>query len=156
MKNTILIILQNGFTSSKKHSLDDFVRYLYPLKHLLETCEMLPIRCNKNSFWNSANNENRLALMSDVRRMTRNNANDLYYFRIINRFQNGDKYGIDIDVGVAFSWHISDVKQERPHLTDAQAMEILEQMKNNHNAEIGVTWDVIRTTSDTLFPEGGV
>ena len=40
-------------------------------------------------------------------------------------------------------WHIEDVKSRDEDLTDDQCMKVLEYIKLNHDAEIGVNWDVI-------------
>ncbi len=53
---------------------------------------------------------------------------------------------------IAITWHIDDVKEVRPHLTDAQAREVLQQVKHGHDASIGVNWDVLKTVADDLFP----
>jgi hypothetical protein len=55
---------------------------------------------------------------------------------------------------IEISWHIDDVKEVRPHLTDAQAREVLEQAKRQHDADIGINWDVLAIHADDLFPRG--
>jgi hypothetical protein len=54
---------------------------------------------------------------------------------------------------IASTWCIDDVKQERPDLTDAQCIEVLERCEDKHDACIGINWDVIRAHADNLFPE---
>jgi hypothetical protein len=53
---------------------------------------------------------------------------------------------------IEISWHIDDVKEVRPLLTDAQAREVLEQAKRRHDADIGINWDVLAIHADDLFP----
>jgi hypothetical protein len=53
---------------------------------------------------------------------------------------------------IEISWHIEDVKEVRPDLTDAQAREVLEQAKRRHAADIGINWDVLAIHADDLFP----
>ena len=49
-------------------------------------------------------------------------------------------------------WHIDDVKEIRPDLTDAEARDILRHAKDQHDAAIGITWDVLAVHADYLFP----
>jgi hypothetical protein len=59
---------------------------------------------------------------------------------------------IDAADTIEISWHIDDVKEFRPHLTDAQAREVLAHAKRRHDAAIGINWDVITFHADHLFP----
>jgi len=54
---------------------------------------------------------------------------------------------------IAIIWDIDDVKSIRPHLNDEQAMEVLENVKRKHDAELGVTWQTLEIWADELFPE---
>lgn len=56
---------------------------------------------------------------------------------------------------IAICWHIDDVKQVRSDLTDAQAREVLEHAKDQHDASIGINWDVLSFHADHLFPVEG-
>jgi hypothetical protein len=56
---------------------------------------------------------------------------------------------------IEISWHIDDVKEVRPHLTDAQAREVLEHAKDQRDASIGINWDVLTFHADHLFPVEG-
>ena len=56
---------------------------------------------------------------------------------------------------IAVIWSIDDVKQERPDLTDEQCMEVLQQCERQHDASIGINWEVICIHADNLFPEQG-
>ena len=53
---------------------------------------------------------------------------------------------------IEISWHIDDVKEVRPSLTNAQARQVLEQAKRRHDATIGINWDVLAIHADDLFP----
>lgn len=52
---------------------------------------------------------------------------------------------------ISISWHIDDVKYidgQReddliPELTDDECREVLQRVKNNHDASIGVNWDTL-------------
>jgi hypothetical protein len=53
---------------------------------------------------------------------------------------------------IEISWHIDDVKEVRPDLTDAQAREVLDHARDHHDAAIGINWDVLTFHADHLFP----
>jgi hypothetical protein len=54
---------------------------------------------------------------------------------------------------IASLWHADDVQNERPDLTFEQSMAVLERCMKEHDAEIGINWEVIRCHADDLFPE---
>ena len=56
---------------------------------------------------------------------------------------------------VAVEWSVEDVKNFRDDLDDDQAWQVLIRAYQNHNAEIGINWDVLEACADDLFPEGG-
>jgi hypothetical protein len=64
---------------------------------------------------------------------------------------------IDIDAlladrkQIALIWSIEDVQTVRPDLTDEQAWEVLQQVKNDHDATLGVTWDTLEWAAKDLF-----
>lgn len=95
MKKIIATILKTGYTKSRK-PLTEFIHYLYPLKHILKVNELGWVTCNDNSFWKPENNQNRTELLHDICSIQKRNIKDSSYFHIINRFENGDKYGIEI------------------------------------------------------------
>ena len=53
---------------------------------------------------------------------------------------------------VNFTWYTDDVLAVAPHLTEEQAYEVLLEIRQNHDAEVGVNWDVIRETAYNFFP----
>lgn len=54
---------------------------------------------------------------------------------------------------IFIEWCIDDVKDIREDLDDEQAMEVLEYVKDNHDATIGVSWETLQSAADHLFPE---
>lgn len=92
MKTLILTILRTGYTTTKKFSLADIIGYCYPLKNLLKVDNGL-IQCNDNEFWKPENNINRHQLINDFRDWKRSMLKGSK-FTILNRFENGDGYGI--------------------------------------------------------------
>lgn len=95
MKNKIRTILKSGFTKSQT-SLEEYVKYLYPLKYILGVNEKGWVAYNNNPFWRAGNIRNRTALFNDIANIQKKSVSDAGYFHIINRFENGDKYGIEI------------------------------------------------------------
>jgi hypothetical protein len=53
---------------------------------------------------------------------------------------------------IAAIWAIEDIKGIRPHLTDDQAWEVLERVRDKHDAEWGITWTTLESVADDLFP----
>ena len=49
-------------------------------------------------------------------------------------------------------WDVEDVMQECRWLTKAQALKVLYDLKVNHDATIGINWDVIRDTAAVKYP----
>lgn len=67
----------------------------------------------------------------------------------LEAFENGagNKNSIFIE------WCVDDVQDVRPDLDDDQALEVLEFVKDNHDATIGVTWETLQYAADLLYPE---
>ena len=59
---------------------------------------------------------------------------------------------LDTGTGIAIIWLIDDVKSVRPDLNDAQCMEVLRACDRNHDATIGISWDIIEFWADDLYP----
>lgn len=53
---------------------------------------------------------------------------------------------------ISITWYIDDVLAVRPDLTKSQASDVLQYLKDNHDATMGINWDVIDTVIDILFP----
>jgi hypothetical protein len=75
------------------------------------------------------------------------------------RYEGSTVYGADFPMKcydpkrqIAIIWDIDDVKIERPDLTDEQAMEVLERVKDKHDAEMGVSWTTLGEWAGILFP----
>lgn len=54
---------------------------------------------------------------------------------------------------IALLWHTDDVKDMRKDLTDEQCTDVLRMVKKQHDATQGVSWDTIKMTADTMFPQ---
>jgi len=54
---------------------------------------------------------------------------------------------------IAAIWCSDDVRNSRPDLTDQQAWEVLEQVRDIHDAEWGISWTTLQTVADDMFPE---
>ena len=52
---------------------------------------------------------------------------------------------------ISITWHIDDVKSIRPDLTDAQARRVLWFAKEEHDANIGINWEVLGAHADAMF-----
>ncbi|MHB1949558.1 MAG: hypothetical protein ACYCQI_15775 [Gammaproteobacteria bacterium] len=57
---------------------------------------------------------------------------------------------------IAIIWHIEDIQSIRPDLTDKQASVVLQRLKENHDASIGINWETIEVLSDILFPMNSI
>lgn len=82
--------------------------------------------------------------------LERGNDIDVYTLKnAIEAFEGGaaNKHSIFIE------WCIDDVKDVREDLDDDQAMEVLEFVKDKHDATLGITWDTLEYAADHLFPE---
>ncbi len=53
---------------------------------------------------------------------------------------------------ITLVWHIDDVKEVRPDLTDEQCRAVLRQADESHDATVGINWEVLETHADDLFP----
>lgn len=74
--------------------------------------------------------------------------------KAIHAILAGDRVlGHDPSRQIAVRWHIDDVLGERPHLTQEQAMGVLAMADKNHDATIGINWDVLKYWADDLYPE---
>jgi len=54
---------------------------------------------------------------------------------------------------ITVKWHVDDVLSVRPDLTKEQAREVLYEIDHNHDACVGINWDVIDITASKMFPE---
>lgn len=58
------------------------------------------------------------------------------------------------DDQIAIIWSVDDVMQQCEWLTREQAQEVLWRLDNKHDACIGVNWDVIEYTAQSMYQEG--
>ena len=56
------------------------------------------------------------------------------------------------DDEIAVVWSVEDVEMQCDWLTRDQALEVLFALKSQHDATLGINWDVIRDTADYMFP----
>ena len=54
---------------------------------------------------------------------------------------------------IAIIWSAEDVQEVRPDLDEEQAMQVLESCKENHDANYGINWEVLRSAADSSFPK---
>ena len=47
------------------------------------------------------------------------------------------------DGSITITWNIEDVQSLDPNISDDQAIEVLELALDNHDANVGVNWDVL-------------
>lgn len=55
---------------------------------------------------------------------------------------------------ISIIWQVDDVLAQDPTLTEEQACMVLERLKNKHDANIGINWDVITDTILIMREEG--
>ena len=55
---------------------------------------------------------------------------------------------------ITIEWSTDDVKEQCQWLTNEQAVDVLQAMKNNHDACVGISWDVIFYTAQAMYPQG--
>ena len=54
---------------------------------------------------------------------------------------------------ITIEWHVDDVLDMREDLTKDQARKVLHALKREHDACLGINWDVILCTADHYYPE---
>ena len=95
MKKTIADFLSNGCYKGNKYNANDFIQKLFFLKYLIsDTAVLKSVYCNDNPFWLPQNTTFREELIQAVQNIKRFSVNDTAFFEIIDRFENGDAYGI--------------------------------------------------------------
>lgn len=96
MKKAMLKFLSNGVYNGTKYTADDFIEKLFFLKMLIKEQSGVPmgILSNDNPFWFLQNESNRYELVQAIENVRRFSVNDTAFFGIINRFENGDCFGI--------------------------------------------------------------
>ena len=51
---------------------------------------------------------------------------------------------------ISITWHIDDVLELDDTLTKSQARQVLYLLKHNHDASVGINWDVILETIEEV------
>ena len=54
---------------------------------------------------------------------------------------------------IQISWAVEDVFSIRSDLTEDQAIEVLTNVKDNHDADIGVCWETLHFWANSMFPK---
>lgn len=54
---------------------------------------------------------------------------------------------------ITVGWGIDDVASQRSGLTDDQCREVLASVKQDHDSNEGINWDVIDIAIDRMFPD---
>jgi len=57
---------------------------------------------------------------------------------------------------IAIIWGIEDVEEVRPDLNKDQAWEVLQACEDEHDASIGLDWDLIELIAEKLFPTSSI
>jgi hypothetical protein len=52
---------------------------------------------------------------------------------------------------IALIWGLDDVAAIRPDLTEAQGMDVLTHVREQHDCEFGVTWQTLESAAEALF-----
>ncbi len=100
--------------------------------------------------------------------LVRNNY-DTYYFHEIfsdedrreialacapdSKVENDIRDAFDKDTCIMMTWHIEDITNIRPDLTEKQALEVLLYAEDNHDANNGYNWDFFSWCAEELYPE---
>ncbi len=54
---------------------------------------------------------------------------------------------------IEIKWSTEDVRSVRSDLTEAQCRKVLAKVRAQHDASIGVNWEVLEIVAGTLYPE---
>jgi hypothetical protein len=71
--------------------------------------------------------------------------------KIAKAFAETIEIHLDGDDRIFKGWNIDDVKSVRPDLTDKQCRQVLKSVDDNHDATIGINWDVLECAADMMF-----
>ncbi len=93
MRRAVVKLLKTGQTSSRK-PISEFIRFWYPLRGVIMVNQKGKIVANDSSFWSKENEQNRNELIGDVLNMKKRSMTDRSFFHMVNRYENGDAYGI--------------------------------------------------------------
>lgn len=54
---------------------------------------------------------------------------------------------------ITIIWHIDDVLHIRPDLNKKQAREVLHYAADKHDAEFGLSWNILGSHAESFFPQ---
>lgn len=57
------------------------------------------------------------------------------------------------DDEIAIIWSVEDVMQECNWLSKNEALDVLHDLKHNHDANIGINWEVIYYKAQCMYPD---
>lgn len=63
-----------------------------------------------------------------------------------------DTYIANANYFISLRWYVSDVQEVRPDLSVEQCIELLNRMRDNHDANVGVSWETIDAVAEMLYP----
>jgi len=69
------------------------------------------------------------------------------------RLEDGFLRGFEPARQIAIIWDIVDVQFLREDLTEEQAMKVLEEVCESHDANYGVNWETLDDMADSWFPK---
>lgn len=96
MKKILINLLCCGCSNTKKYKVKDFAKYRPGVAHLIFQQHPWGVSSRNNDFWKDENKERREQLRNDINNVKRTSSNDQGFFLIINRLNNGDRYGISL------------------------------------------------------------
>lgn len=93
MKQIIKNLLNTGYSRTTKGA--EILNRYFMLRPAVTLLDNGNLKANRaNAFWSQGNNANRIELACDVVLSHKWSATDRYCFHILNRFANGDAYGM--------------------------------------------------------------
>ena len=92
-KQTIIKLLKDKQVKTKATAIELMSEIRF-LALIIKNGNNGTIMANNNAFWSDSNTNNRLTLANDLSKVTKFKITDHYYFHILNRFENGDHYGM--------------------------------------------------------------
>ena len=86
----------------------------------------------------------------------RNKTQEEFQALMEQKFQIAElEEGFDPKVQISSLWHICDVQSVRKHLTDEEALDVLQTVFFNMDCNEGINWTVIESAADDMYPAGG-
>ncbi len=89
--------------------------------------------------------QNESLTLEDVLQVVENVSNELMSMRMALKSE--------LSTSIFSQWTIEDVLSLDDELTEEQCMEVLNAVKENHDAEVGINWDSIQYQIDKLKEE---